>query len=698
MTNWLFVVSLNSLVNSFQFISAPALPSVRDQWQSRSHGSQSRGTDQVSGATTLIQPFLPLGVSSFSILHFAFCIQYFAFDSREAELAHCPLPTSECLRNAFMPDSKPLVAILGAGINGCAVARELAINGIGVWLIDSTDIGCGATSRSSRLIHGGLRYLEYRDIALVRESLQERERLLQTAPQFVTPLRLRIPVQRRLGGLVSAGFKFLRLARWLPYSGKMSPRGLWAVRFGLQLYDWLAGATSLPPHRIRRMHSGWICEFSDCQMPYPERFVLALLADAKQAATAQSRTFEVRTYCEAKLTDGRLHLSSLQHGDEVLEPNLIINATGAWGDRTLQSLGIADSNLFAGTKGSHLFTSCERLRQALESGGIYAEAADGRLVFILPCGDGVLIGTTDEPFVADPADAVATEVEIAYLLSLVNEVLPDVRLTRDEIELHHAGVRPLPNVLSNVSSASTAAIPRGHSIVVTKCQNRLVLTLVGGKLTTCRALAEQVTELAMQFIRECEAPAWEGEAPAEPRASQSPIAIPARHAPRSPSSAQRPVPGADAFPTSPEALASFFAETSQRFGLTVSQVAELWPLVGNRFAEIFGGQTDANSVAFRSAKERSFAERKTTLPGTDIPLTFVRWSIQHEWATTLADLVERRLMLVFKSPLSGQTLRALAEELVASGLLAESAINAAVEAESERLARVYGKRIESDAV
>ncbi len=549
-----------------------------------------------------------------------------------------------------MSSVQPLVAILGAGINGCAVACELAINGVGVWLIDSTDIGCGATSRSSRLIHGGLRYLEYRDIALVRESLQERERLLQTAPQFVTPLRLRIPVRRRLGGLVSAGFKFLRLARWLPSVGGQSPRGLWAVRFGLQLYDCLAGKTALPPHRISRTAAGWMCEFSDCQMAYPERFVLALLADAQQAATAQSRGFEVRTYCETRLADGRLHLSSRQHGDEVLEPDVIINATGAWGDRTLQSLGVEDSKLFAGTKGSHLFTSCERLRRALDSGGIYAEAADGRLVFIVPCGDSVLIGTTDEPFAADPADAAATEAEIAYLLSLVNEVLPDVQLGRDEIELHHAGVRPLPNV----SSQSTAAIPRGHSIAVTKLQGRPVLTLIGGKLTTSRALAEQVAELASKFFLQ----------------------------PRNQSSVQRLVPGADAFPTSPAALARFLAETSENFGLTVSQVSQLWPLLGNRFAEIFAEPSDASP--------------QPSLPGSDIPLAFVRWSIQHEWATTLADLVERRLMLVFKSPLRLRTLRTLAKELVAAGLLAEPEIDAAVETLCERLARVYGKRVLKD--
>ena len=146
------------------------------------------------------------------------------------------------------------VLILGAGINGAAVARELAINGIPVCMVDTGDVAGGATSRSSRLIHGGLRYLEYRDTALVRESLLERERLLKVAPHFVKPLRLTIPVERRFGGLWAGFLRFsgltqTTLGQTLLKFGR-GPRGLLAIKTGLSMYDCLARSDSLPTHRI----------------------------------------------------------------------------------------------------------------------------------------------------------------------------------------------------------------------------------------------------------------------------------------------------------------------------------------------------------------------------------------------------------------------------------------------------------------
>src|SRR5271154_1893735 len=137
------------------------------------------------------------------------------------------------------------VLILGAGINGAALARELALNGVGVVVVDTRDIASGATAYSSRLIHGGLRYLEYGDFSLVRESLGERTRLLKLAPQFVRPLRLFIPVRNRFGGLLSAARRFLGL-KDRPHPDRVLHRGLWTVRFGLWLYDHYARDPTLP--------------------------------------------------------------------------------------------------------------------------------------------------------------------------------------------------------------------------------------------------------------------------------------------------------------------------------------------------------------------------------------------------------------------------------------------------------------------
>jgi len=154
------------------------------------------------------------------------------------------------LENDSRDGTRP-VLILGAGVNGVSVARELLLNGVPVVVVDTADIAFGATSKSSRLIHGGLRYLEYGDFSLVRESLEERERLLRTAPQFVRPLRLHIPVRQRTGGFLASGIRFVGLQK-LPglrevasWSGSEG-RGLYTVESGLRFYDLLAGDSSLP--------------------------------------------------------------------------------------------------------------------------------------------------------------------------------------------------------------------------------------------------------------------------------------------------------------------------------------------------------------------------------------------------------------------------------------------------------------------
>lgn len=578
------------------------------------------------------------------------------------------------------------VLILGAGINGAAVARDLAINGVPVWIVDTGDVAGGATSRSSRLIHGGLRYLEYRDTDLVRESLQERERLLRLAPQFVKPLQLMIPVSRRLGGLWAGALRFSGLARssvgrWLlPRCG--GPRGLIAVESGLSMYDRLAESDSLPPHEtvsvsslssaharhvapeVNRERFRWLCSYWDAQLEFPERFVLALLEDARLAAEQNGQAFNVLPWHRAHRDHGsnaimiepvdlndRAQTFDVPETRHSVEPSIIINATGAWGDLTLDSLGVDEHQLLAGTKGSHLFTSFPPIVQALGSQGIYAEAADGRLVFVLPCGAGVLIGTTDEPFSGDPADAVATEAEISYLLEMVNDVFPTVGLTREHVQMHHAGVRPLPNV----ESASSAAIPRGHSIHEGTLDDTPVLTLVGGKLTTCRALAEEVTERVLSQL----------------------------HLERRESTLDRLVPGAGTSPVplaEAEAVASRIRSLREQYRLSHEQAAAVWRLIGDRFDQVFDAE---DSI-------------RPSLSGTAIPLDFVRWSIRNEWCGRLEDLVERRLMLVLDSQVSMSTIRQIDREMVDAGKIGDDSSDRQIARVCQRLHNIYGIEVVSD--
>lgn len=568
------------------------------------------------------------------------------------------------------------VLILGAGINGAAVARDLILRGVPVMVVDQQDIACGATSRSSRLIHGGLRYLEYRDIELVRESLRERERLLKLAPRYVQPLRLTIPVTRWSGGLLNATLRFtglhqLAISRWLQRCCS-GPRGLLAVRTGLMLYDWLAGRGPLPRHgvhrtsetdpapQIDRTRYSWRVEYSDALIAFPERFTLEMLQDAREVARSRGLPFEVLTHQRVRLTDeGRLLVEPVDRtaggllpecgiAEQVttLEPALIVNATGAWGDRTLRGLGLHESELFAGTRGSHLFTHHQGLREALRGQGIYAEAADGRLVFILPCADGVLIGTTDDPFEDDPGEATASDADADYLLAMVRSVFPEIALSHADITARHAGVRPLPRV----KVASTSAVPRGHSIAESSLNvsgHRVpVLTLIGGKLTTCRALAEETGDLVLQriglpFLRSI--------------------------------TAGRPLPGS-AWPPDENVL----RELSSTTGWHPEQILAVGRLTGQDMRRMVN---DAEPDGSES------------LSGTSLPLAFVRWSIRQEWATRLDDLIERRLMLVFEPHIVRGTLRQLADELIRAGQLDPAQKDQALQDAGSRLERFYGRKV-----
>lgn len=398
--------------------------------------------------------------------------------------------------------------ILGGGINGAAAARELALNGASVWLVDTADLAFGATAHSSRLIHGGLRYLEFAEFSLVKESLQERGRLLLLAPHLVKPLRLFIPVRNTWGGLARAAGKFLGL----PLKSKRAAhRGLRVVQLGLWLYDRYAHDGNLPPRSLHRLEepgvprvspavASRLWAYSDAQITYPERLVIAFLEDARQLANKHGSDFRVFTYSRATLRGSAVEIRPSDNAaadpTATIEPAAIINATGAWVDDTLARLPARSQRLMGGTKGSHFLTHNPLLRELLAGQGVYTEARDGRPVFLLPFAEGTLVGTTDIPFEGDPATAVATEEELEYLLEVVKDIFPDAALARDQITMHQCGVRPLPFA----DAKTPAAITRRHQLAWNdQCAVPLV-SLVGGKLTTCRSLAEETTACVLNRL------------------------------------------------------------------------------------------------------------------------------------------------------------------------------------------------------
>lgn len=563
------------------------------------------------------------------------------------------------------PAERQPVLILGAGINGCAVARELALNGVDVWVVDLHDVAFGATSRSSRLIHGGLRYLEYGDFRLVRESLRERARLRRLAPQFVEPLTLYIPASRRGGGLIRSLFRFLGISRsrmfwWLaaPFEGG-GERGLWLIRMGLGLYDRLARDTQFSRPAVRSVSEPgvppvdaaryrWLCSYTDGQMRYPERFTLALLEDARQLARSQGSDFRVLTYHRVALKGNAAEIRRCEDEAVIAElrPPVIVNATGAWGDLTLGRLHVPSRRLFGGTKGSHIVSHHPALRAALGGAGIYAEANDGRLIFVLPFGESVLIGTTDERFEDQPERAVATDDELRYLLEMVNDLCPGVSLTEADVDLHYSGVRPLPYAVGS----DPGAVSRDHWIETHQDGHPPVLTLIGGKLTTARSFAETVADQVLKRL----------------------------DVPRCGDTRSRPVPGGDHYPPDAAALDRERNRLAERFRLRREQVQAVWSLCGNRVEQIFG---DIGEMSVAS------------LPGTELPIAFARWVIENEWVTTLDDLAERRLMLLFQPGLSRDCLEQLAGCLVEAGRLDPKQSSAAVQATIDRLSACFGKRV-----
>ena len=565
-----------------------------------------------------------------------------------------------------MPDERPIV-VLGAGINGAALARELALSGAPVAVVDAADIARGATAWSTRLIHGGLRYLEYGEIGLVRESLAERDRLVRLAPHLVSPLPFFVPLRGRLGGLRAAAARLCGweglARRWRPQRG----RGSWAVGAGLTLYDLLASDARWPRHRTVQCGGPGLpqvdgtafplgCVYADAQLLFPERFTVELLIDARQAAAEAGTACDVFTHHRAALLPGGvLRLSGAADQSEIdLRPAALVNATGAWVDRTLASIFSPDGfeagrRLIGGTKGSHIVLRSAVLRAALAEHGVYAEADDGRPVFVLPFGpDLVLVGTTDIPYAGDPAAARADDAEIGYLVAATARLFPACAPGPGDVQQHYCGVRPLP--AATPTHGSPAAITRRHMLVRHPRGPLPAWSIVGGKLTTCRSLAEA--------------------AAAEVLAA---LGRPVRG-----SSRERPLPGACAG-AAREAALNATATAVAGVGLDGGEAA----VAAHRLVTLFGARAAA-AVA---------GGRPGVIRGTGLPRAVVEFCVREEWARTIDDVVERRLMLVFDPALSHAGLEDVAAVLADLGLVARSDVDRAAAACAARLHERYGRRL-----
>ncbi len=374
--------------------------------------------------------------------------------------------------------------IIGGGVNGCAIARDASGRGISVFLAEQNDLASGTSSASTKLIHGGLRYLEHYEFRLVREALIEREVLLNSAPHIIWPLR------------------FI-----LPHHAGLRPR--WLIRLGLFMYDHLGGRKILPPTRsvdFRKDVTGNALkeeftdgfEYSDCWVE-DARLVVLMARDAA-AKNAQIRT-RTKVTSARRTSDGwNIDILASDGKTETIKAKVLVNAAGPWvGEVLANVVGLNDPDKIRMVKGSHLVV--DRL---YDHDRCYIfQNGDGRICFAIPYETNfTLIGTTDEDYKGEPSNPEISQAETDYLLAAVGEYLRRP-VTRDMVRWSYSGIRPLYD--DGATSAQEAT--RDYVLKVEQPDGQSpILSIFGGKITTSRKLAEHALEKLQPFFPKFKAP------------------------------------------------------------------------------------------------------------------------------------------------------------------------------------------------
>ncbi len=388
------------------------------------------------------------------------------------------------------------VLVIGGGVNGVAVLRELALNGLSVALVERADFCRGASGASSRMAHGGLRYLENREFRLVAESARERNLLLKYASHTTSPLEIVVPLTNLFGGLLGSVQRFLGL------TSKDGPLSVVALKGALFLYELLGRVEKvLPRHRVVFFRRDFpsalsscykaLIRYHDARIRNPEALVLEMLEDALVTSDKAACLNHVSWVCGAA---GTITVTdSVTGAGFTLRPKLVVNAAGAWIDAVNAGLGLATAYIRL-VKGAHLLLRHDALSERMGGRAFYFDDGSGRMVISYPLEGTVLLGTTEIP-VDDPDDQRVDDAEIDYLLKSVSRLFEDIEVTRDHIVAVTSGIRPLQ--AGGHVSANHAN--RDHVIAedVLPGAGIPILSLVGGKWTTFRSLGEQVADRIM---------------------------------------------------------------------------------------------------------------------------------------------------------------------------------------------------------
>lgn len=495
--------------------------------------------------------------------------------------------------------------IIGGGITGAGLAREATLAGLRTALVERDDFASGTSSRSSRLVHGGVRYLEHGHLGLVFESSQERRRLLGLAPHLVRPLAFTWPV----------------------YAGARVPR--WKLLAGLALYDALAlfrnvgrhealsreevlrREPALDPRGLRGGARYWDAATDDSRLTVAT--VLAAAEAGADSGSVMCNHVEVTRglYEGERVVGVEVHdrlVPASASPPLAIRARVVVNATGPWSDRTLALLdprthdaGEVRGAQVLGSAGAHLCVPRERVghHEAIT----LVSPLDGRVMFVLPSGRHTIIGTTEQPAPRGPDEIRATEAEVAYLLDSVNRRFPDAQLTRDDVISAWSGIRPLAARRAASGSASgTGSASREHVVETIRPG---ILNVTGGKLTTYRAMAADILRHVMPVLGR-----------------------PHTRAQRM-RSLETPIPGGE----QAQDVVQHEAHLACGHGDVARRLAHAY---GSRWRDVWAFTTGDASLAERLVPELPYV------------MAEVRHAVRAEMAATLSDVLVRRLHLAFE--------------------------------------------------
>ncbi|MBM3157464.1 MAG: glycerol-3-phosphate dehydrogenase/oxidase [Chloroflexi bacterium] len=470
------------------------------------------------------------------------------------------------------------VIVIGGGIVGAGIARDATLRGLRTLLLEKEDFSCGTTSRSSRLIHGGLRYLKQLDLGLVYQDLREREILLSIAPHLVSPLAFVIPVSRS------------------------SPLQRAALPLGLLLYDLLFFRKSLPSHR--RLSRSETLDFEpglepkglagsylyyDCQVPFAERLCLEnALSAAEHGATVLNHARVTGLLRDGSSVSGVQVQDAISGENYQVKARIVVNATGHWVESVTDMLGKAARPMIRRTKGIHLLTP-----QVSRHAVVLFALSDGRVFFVIPWQGYSLIGTTDTDYAGNLDAVEANAADVNYLLTEARRIFPAINA--NDIFYTSAGLRALA-----YSSRKPTNVSRSHKLVDHERKDGVkgFVSVLGGKITAYRAVAEQAVDLIC------------GKLGAQAKCS----------------TARTPLPGT---PSVPE---SAVQQAAQEQGLSVEIVTHLSALYGSRYVQVLD-----------IAKRNPQGTRHLCPHGKDI-LAQVQHAVENEGALTVGDFMLRRSM------------------------------------------------------